>query len=71
MVVVRERPGITSAGWVSAIDAGDTHQVRLLYPNHPDDSGRSGGTGASLSVDAGQTWIAEPDDTPLPKMIDQ
>jgi len=72
MVVVRERPGITGAGWVAATSdaSSGTPRIRLLYPNHPDDFGKSAGTGASVSIDGGLTWTAEPDDTPLAGMVD-
>ncbi|MGC3971994.1 MAG: sialidase family protein [Pirellulales bacterium] len=74
MSVVRERPGITGAGWLATVrtgTAGDLPQLRLTYPNHADDWGKSTGTGASLSRDGGRTWTAEPDDAPLKEMVDQ
>jgi len=74
MTIVRERPGITGAGWVSPIRAKadkDYPRIRLLYPNHSDDWGKSHGTGSSVSLDGGKTWTSEPDNTPLPAMIDQ
>jgi dienelactone hydrolase len=72
MVVVRERPGITGAGWVSNLSdaAQGSPRLQLLYPNHPDDFGKSAGTGASISTDGGRTWTAAPDDTPLAGVVD-
>jgi BNR repeat-like domain len=63
---VVEREGITGAGQVVSAGA----RSLILYPNHPDDFGGSGGMGASLSEDGGATWKAQPDDWPLPKMVD-
>ncbi|MBA4017210.1 MAG: hypothetical protein C0483_08560 [Pirellula sp.] len=74
MAVVRERPGITGAGWVATVRtdaAADVPHLRLLYPNHPDNWGKSTGTGASISRDGGRSWTAEPDNTPLVDMVDQ
>jgi BNR repeat-like domain len=65
-VSVVEREGITGAGQV--VQAGNRFIV--IYPNHPDDFGGSGGTGASISEDGGATWKAQTDDWPLPKMVD-
>ena len=61
-----EREGITGAGQVVA--AGS--RLLMFYPNHPDDFGGSGGTGASVSEDGGATWKAQPDDWPMAKMVD-
>ena len=63
---VVEREGITGAGQVVA--AGS--RLLMFYPNHPDDFGGSGGTGASVSEDGGATWKAQPDDWPMAKMVD-
>lgn len=65
-VSVVEREGITGAGQVVA--AGS--RLMVFYPNHPDDFGGSGGTGASVSEDGGATWKAQPDDWPMAKMVD-
>ena len=65
-VPVVQREGITGAGQV--VQAG--HRLLVLYPNHPDDFGGSGGSGASVSEDAGATWQALPDDWPLGKTVD-
>lgn len=65
-VSVVEREGITGAGQVVA--AGS--RLLIFYPNHPDDFGGSGGTGASVSEDGGATWKAQPDDWPMAKMVD-
>lgn len=65
-VSVLEREGVTGAGQVVA--AGKW--LLAFYPNHPDDFGGSGGTGASGSEDGGATWTALADDWPLPKMVD-
>lgn len=65
-VSVVEREGITGAGQVVA--AGS--RLLMFYPNHPDDFGGSGGTGASVSEDGGATWVAQPDDWPMAKMVD-
>jgi hypothetical protein len=65
-VSVVEREGITGAGQVVA--AGS--RLLMFYPNHPDDFGGSGGTGASVSEDGGATWKAQPDDWPMAKMVD-
>jgi hypothetical protein len=63
---VVERIGITGAGQV--VSAGG--RSLILYPSHPDDFGGSVGMGASLSEDGGATWKEQPDDWPLPKMVD-
>jgi hypothetical protein len=65
-ITVVEREGITGAGQVMA--AGS--RILMFYPNHPDDFGGSGGTGASVSEDGGATWKAQPDDWPMAKMVD-
>lgn len=65
-VTVVEREGITGGGQI--VSAGN--RLLMFYPNHPDDFGGSGGTGASVSEDGGATWKAQPDDWPLPKMVD-
>lgn len=65
-VTAVEREGITGAGQLVA--AGK--RLLLFYPNHPDDFGGSGGSGASVSEDGGATWQAQPDDWPLAKMVD-
>lgn len=61
-----EREGITGGGQI--VSAGD--RLLMFYPNHPDDFGGSGGMGASVSEDGGATWTAQPDDWPMPKMVD-
>ena len=65
-VSVVEREGITGGGQI--VSAGD--RLLMFYPNHPDDFGGSGGMGASVSEDGGTTWKAQPDDWPMPKMVD-
>jgi len=74
MVNVCQRPGITGAGWAVAFDAreGDktVRRVSHIYPNHPDDWGKTAGTGLACSSDAGLTWTAGPDNSPLPGMLD-
>jgi len=74
MAIVRERPGITGAGWGAAYDVTDgekrRRQIVALYPNHPDDWGKTAGTGLSYSWDDGKTWIAAADNTPIPQMVD-
>jgi hypothetical protein len=65
-ITVVEREGITGAGQV--MTAGS--RLLMFYPNHPDDFGGSGGTGASVSEDGGATWKAQPDDWPMAKMVD-
>lgn len=65
-VPVIEREGITGAGQI--VQAGK--RLLVLYPNHPDDFGGSGGSGASVSEDSGATWQAQPDDWPLGKTVD-
>jgi hypothetical protein len=74
MAIVRERPGITGAGWGAAYDVADgekrRRQIVAIYPNHPDDWGKTAGTGLSYSRDDGKTWIAGADNTPIPQMVD-
>lgn len=65
-VAVVSRSGITGAGQV--VQAG--RRLMVFYPNHPDDFGGSGGSGASVSEDDGATWTALPDDWPLGKTVD-
>lgn len=65
-VAAVERKDITGAGQV--VQAGK--RLLVLYPNHPDDFGESGGSGASVSEDGGATWQAQPDDWPLGKTVD-
>lgn len=65
-VSVVEREGITGGGQI--VSAGN--RLLMFYPNHPDDFGGSGGMGASVSEDGGATWKAQPDDWPMPKMVD-
>lgn len=65
-VSVVEREGITGGGQI--VSAGG--RLLMFYPNHPDDFGGSGGMGASVSEDGGATWKAQPDDWPMPKMVD-
>ena len=64
--VVIQREGITGAGQV--VQTGQ--RLLLFYPNHPDDFGGSGGSGATVSEDGGATWQTQPDDWPLGKTID-
>lgn len=64
--VVIQREGITGAGQV--VQTGK--RLLLFYPNHPDDFGGSGGSGAAVSEDGGVTWQTQPDDWPLGKTID-
>lgn len=66
VVTVREREGITGAGWAVATGRRITH----IYPNHPDDWDKSVGTGLSFSDDGGLTWQAGPDNSPLSGMVD-
>ncbi|MCX6910083.1 MAG: exo-alpha-sialidase [Verrucomicrobia bacterium] len=74
VVTVRERPGITGAGWAVAYDvaggAKTIKRIALIYPNHPDDWGKTGGTGLSYSSDGGRAWVAGPDNSPIPGMVD-
>ncbi|MBL9209838.1 MAG: exo-alpha-sialidase [Opitutaceae bacterium] len=74
MAIVRERPGITGAGWGAAYDVADGEKRRrkvvAIYPNHPDDWGKTTGTGLSYSWDDGKTWTAGADNTPIPQMVD-
>jgi len=65
-VTAVEREGITGAGQV--VSAGN--RLILFYPNHPDDFGGSGGTGASVSEDDGAVWTPQPDDWPQGRMVD-
>jgi len=65
-VSVVEREGITGAGQI--VSVGD--RLVMFYPNHPDDFGGSRGMGASVSEDGGATWMAQPDDWPVPQMVD-
>lgn len=65
-VTLVERDGITGAGQV--VQAGN--RLLVLYPNHPDDFGGSGGSGASVSEGDGGTWQAQPDDWPLGRTVD-
>ncbi len=65
-VSVVERVGITGAGQI--VSVGD--RLLMFYPNHPDDFGGSGGTGASVSEDGGATWTAQQDDWPMAGMVD-
>lgn len=65
-VSVVERAGITGGGQI--VSAGD--RLLMFYPNHPDDFGGSGGTGASVSEDGGATWTAQRDDWPMAGMVD-
>ncbi|MBX7209544.1 MAG: glycoside hydrolase [Verrucomicrobiaceae bacterium] len=65
-VAVVEREGITGAGQV--VQAGK--RLLVLYPNHPDDFGGTGGSGASVTEDGGATWQSQPDDWPLGKTVD-
>lgn len=69
-VVVCQRPGITGAGWALAEQVAGSTRVALIFPNHPDDWGKSGGTGLSVSNDGGLSWTAAPDNTPFPGMVD-
>lgn len=64
--VVIQREGITGAGQV--VQTGQ--RLLLFYPNHPDDFGGSGGSGAAVSEDGGTNWQTQPDDWPLGKTID-
>ena len=74
MAILRERTGITGAGWGVAYDVADGEtrgrQVVAIYPNHPDDWGKTTGTGLSYSRDDGKTWIAGADNSPIPHMVD-
>ena len=73
-VTVCKRPGITGSGWAVAYDAlsqaNCRKMVTLIYPNHPDDAGKSLGTGTSCSADGGLTWTAAPDNSPFAGMVD-
>lgn len=69
-VSVVERDGITGAGQIVMAGDARSHRAFVFYPNHPDDFGGSGGTGASRSDDGGVTWQRARDDWPLPRMID-
>lgn len=74
MATVRERPGITGAGWGVAYDISEggrtIKKVVNIYPNHPDDWGKTAGTGASHSLDGGATWLPDPDNSPINGMVD-
>jgi hypothetical protein len=74
MAIVRQREGITGAGWGAAFDvsdgAGSRRKVVNLYPNHPDDWGKTAGSGASHSLDGGVTWVSDPDNSPIDGMVD-
>lgn len=74
VVTVCQRPGITGGGWVAAYrgstQTSDRSEVVLIYPYHPDDWGKSVGTGISCSSDGGVTWVAAADNTPIPGMLD-
>ena len=65
-----ERDGITGAGRAVVISTGDSREVILHYPNHPDDFGGSTGTGTALSSNDGEIWEAGTDNWPLPGMVD-
>lgn len=65
-VAAVERDGITGAGQVVSVG----NRLLVFYPNHPDDFGGSGGSGASVSEDGGATWQAQPDDWPMSRMVD-
>ena len=73
-VTACKRQGITGAGWAAVDDvahgAKTAGRITLIYPSHPDDWGRSGGTGLSYSDDGGLTWKAGPDNSPIPGMVD-
>ncbi|MBM3889919.1 MAG: exo-alpha-sialidase, partial [Verrucomicrobia bacterium] len=73
VVTVREREGITGAGWAAAYDGANgatARRIVQIYPNHPDDWDKSVGTGLSYSDDGGLTWKAGPDNSPLAGMVD-
>ncbi len=74
MVTVCKRQGITGSGWAAVCGVADgakaAGRIALIYPSHPDDWGKSGGTGLSYSDDGGLTWNAGPDNSPLPGMVD-
>jgi hypothetical protein len=74
MAPIVRRDGITGAGWgVSHRQGSDpttSTLLRVIYPNHPDDWGKSAGTGSSYSLDGGRTWTADPDNRPIPGMVD-
>lgn len=65
-VTVVEREGITGGG--HPVHVGD--RTLLFYPHHPDDFGRSVGTGSSYSTNGGFLWKQGEDHWPLPKMVD-
>ncbi|MCH9657013.1 MAG: glycoside hydrolase [Planctomycetes bacterium] len=65
-VTVVEREGITGGG--HPVRVGDS--TLLFYPHHPDDFGRTVGTGSSYSANGGFLWKQGKDHWPLPKMID-
>ncbi len=74
MAIVRERAGITGAGWGAAYEVGEgalrRRKVVAIYPNHPDDWGKTAGTGLSYSWDDGKTWTAGSDNSPIEHMVD-
>lgn len=74
MAIVRERPGITGGGWGAAYEVAEGAQRRrkvvAIYPNHPDDWGKTAGTGLSYSWDDGKTWAAGRDNSPIEHMVD-
>ncbi|MBL8827891.1 MAG: exo-alpha-sialidase [Planctomycetaceae bacterium] len=74
MAPIVRREGITGAGWGlfhrQSDDPTTDSLLRVIYPNHPDDWGKSGGTGSSYSRDGGRTWTVDPDNRPLPGMVD-
>lgn len=74
MAIMRERPGITGAGWGAAFDVTGAGQpirkILNIYPNHPDDWGKTAGTGLSHSLDGGRTWVADADNSPISEMVD-
>jgi hypothetical protein len=74
MVTACKRQGITGSGWAAVDDvahgAKTAGRIALIYPSHPDDWGKSGGTGLSYSDDGGLTWKEGPDNSPIPGMVD-
>ena len=74
IVTACERPGITGAGWAVAYEvtegAKTDRRIALIYPNHPDDWGKTAGTGFSYSSDGGRTWAAGADNWPIPGVVD-
>lgn len=71
---VRQREGITGAGWGVAYDVSEpapaARKIVNIYPNHPDDWGKTAGTGASHSLDLGMTWTPDADNSPIKEMVD-